>query len=79
LRTYFTGVSYLPLYLQAATGEKPAKYRILPVLPGVEPNTDVPLTGSDRARMTAVWEEARSSLYRPDEQIRPLIPSELGL
>jgi hypothetical protein len=29
--------------------------------------------------MAAVWEELRSVLYRPDENIRNLDPAELGL
>ena len=79
LRTYVTGVSYLPLYIQAVTGEDTAKYRILPVLPGLEPDTDVPLTDDDRERMAKVWKDARGLLYRPDENISPLVPNDLGL
>jgi poly-gamma-glutamate synthesis protein (capsule biosynthesis protein) len=79
LRTYVTGVSYLPLYIQAVTGENTAKYRILPVLPLLEPNTDVPLTAEDRQKMAQVWEDARSLQYRPDENISPLVPADLGL
>jgi poly-gamma-glutamate synthesis protein (capsule biosynthesis protein) len=79
LRTYLTGVSYLPLYIQASPGEKPAKYRVLPVMPGLEPETDVPLTTEDRQRMAQVWEHTRAILYRPDEMIWPLSPSDIGL
>jgi hypothetical protein len=79
LRTYVTGVSYLPVYFQAVTGEKTAKYRILPVLPLLEPVTDVPLTAADRQKMAQVWEDARGLLYRPNENISPLVPADLGL
>jgi poly-gamma-glutamate capsule biosynthesis protein CapA/YwtB (metallophosphatase superfamily) len=81
LRTYVTGVSYLPVYVQmsAGAGKEPAKYRVLPVLPGLEPQTDVPLTPEDRQRMAQVWERARTTVYRPDEKISPLVPSALGL
>jgi len=79
LRTYVTGVSYLPLYIQAAAGEKTAKYRILPVFPLLEPDTDVPLTADDRQRMAQLWEDARGLLYRPNENIAPLAPADLGL
>ena len=52
---------------------RPAKsrtaFRILPVLPGLEPDTDVPLTAEDRTAMNAIWEYARNQLYRPDENI----------
>jgi hypothetical protein len=79
LRTYVTGVSYLPVYVQESTVSEPAKYRVLPVHPSVEPSTDVPLTSADRVRMAEIWEEARSQLYRPDESISPLSPIDLGL
>jgi hypothetical protein len=106
LRTYATGVSYLPLYVQVgkssgsatedkatttttsrttsttqgATGKQGSPlYRILPVLPGLEPATDVPLTDEDRQRMSAIYEYARNQLYRPDENITPLAAGDLGL
>jgi poly-gamma-glutamate capsule biosynthesis protein CapA/YwtB (metallophosphatase superfamily) len=81
LRTYVTGVSYLPVYVQmsAGTGKEPATYRVLPVLPGLEPRTDVPLTVEDRQRMAQLWERLRTTVFRPDEKISPLVPSKLGL
>ena len=108
LRTYVTGVSYLPVYVQettrdaslaggttttdAATGGETSTtattetgkklvttFRILPVLPGLDPKTDVPLTADDNSAMATIWEKARGLLYRPDEDITPLSPSELGL
>jgi poly-gamma-glutamate synthesis protein (capsule biosynthesis protein) len=100
LRTYVTGIEFMPLYVQegavdaptpgqaATTGEttsttaseasKTPAFRILPVLPGLEPDTDVPLTDEDRAAMNAIWEYARNLLNRPDENIVPLVPSLLG-
>lgn len=90
MRTFMTGVDYLPLYMQvgttgtttATTGttvDKANVFRILPILPGVEPDTDVALTDDDRTRMSAIWEYTRTQLYRPDEDIIPLVPSQLGL
>ena len=108
LRTYVTGVSYLPIYVQEATtdasltddtsttetltaagtsttattavGKKiVTTFRILPVLPGLDPKTDVPLTSDDSLRMAEIWNRVRSLLYRPDENISPLSPSQLGL
>ena len=107
LRTYVTGVSYLPIYVQEATrdaslfggtaatdaltgqasttattgaGKKMVTtFRVLPVLPGLDPKTDVPLSADDRVMMASIWESVRSLLYRPDESISPLAPSELGL
>lgn len=72
LRTRFTGVSYLPVYVQLGTEDEPAEYRVLPVLPGLEPVTDIPLTVEDRERMAQIWEHMRELLYRPDEGIAPL-------
>jgi poly-gamma-glutamate synthesis protein (capsule biosynthesis protein) len=79
LRAYVTGVSYLPVYVQRSSSEVPVRYRVLPILPGSEPKTDAPLTAADRQRMAGVWEELRDPLYRPDENISPLDPAELGL
>ncbi len=62
----------------ASEASKTPAFRILPVLPGLEPDTDVPLTAEDRAAMNAIWEYARNLLYRPDENIVPLAPSLLG-
>jgi Bacterial capsule synthesis protein PGA_cap len=73
------GVSYLPVYVQAAAEQSPVRYRVLPVVPGREPETDTALTAADEQRMAAVWEELREVLYRPDENIRDLYPAELGL
>ncbi len=102
LRTFVTGVDFLPLYVQVGTvgagsaapdqttttGETTSTagsgaggstaFRILPVFPGLEPATDVPLTAEDRSAMNAIWEYARSQLYRPDENIVPLVPGQLG-
>jgi poly-gamma-glutamate capsule biosynthesis protein CapA/YwtB (metallophosphatase superfamily) len=81
LRTYVTGVSYLPIYVQASTqksGDKSStSYRVLPVMPGLVPDTDVPLSDEDRRRMTQIWEETRGILYRPDENISPLVLADL--
>jgi len=76
---YVTGISYLPVYVQRSTSESPVRYRILPVLPGLNPKTDAPLTADDETRMDQVWEELNEILYRPNEEIRPLDPADLGL
>jgi hypothetical protein len=39
----------------------------------------VPLTVEDRQRMAQVWERVRTTVFRPDEKISPLVPSKLGL
>jgi poly-gamma-glutamate capsule biosynthesis protein CapA/YwtB (metallophosphatase superfamily) len=79
LRAYVTGVSYLPVYVQRSTVDEKVSYRVLPVLPGLDPQTDVPLTAAEKERMAGVWEELREQLYRPDENIAPLYPADLGL
>jgi len=79
LRTFVTGVSYLPVYVQRSTVEERTQYRIVPVMPGVDPGTDIPLTTAEQRRMAEVWEELRDLLYRPDESISPLDPLKLGL
>lgn len=79
LRARVAGVSYLPVYLQVSKSGSVAAYRVLPVLPGWEPQTDLELTDLDKARMAQVWEEFREMLYRPDENIVPLDPARLGL
>jgi poly-gamma-glutamate synthesis protein (capsule biosynthesis protein) len=77
LRTYVTGISYLPVYVQQGMLSGRTAYRVLPVLPGLEPATDVSLTSADRQRMSAVWEELRPLLYSPNEGISPLLQSDL--
>lgn len=79
LGCFVTGVSYLPVYVQRAAAEEPVRYRVLPVLPGLAPQTDIPLTEAEKQRMAEVWEEIREQLYRPDENIAPLYPGDLGL
>ena len=54
-------------------------FRVLPVLPGSQVGTDTTLTAEDEERMAAVWDEIRDLLYLPDENIAPLVPSDLGL
>ncbi len=78
LRTYVTGVSYLPVYVQRSTITGRVTYRVLPVLPGVDPDSDIPASSADQARMTQVWEELRPLLYRPNENIAPITRGDLG-
>ncbi len=79
LRAQVTGISYLPVYVQRSTETYPARYRILPVFPWSQPDTDTVVTEADEQRMNQVWEELREMLYRPDENIAPLDPADLGL
>ena len=76
LRTYVTGVSYLPVYVQRTTAGGRTAFRVLPVLPGLEPDTDCPLSDGRRKR---AWRPCgrslRPLLYRPNEDISPLDPA----
>jgi hypothetical protein len=65
--------------VQRSVTQDPVRYRILPVLPGLDPNSDVPLSLADNQRMDQVWEELGPLLYRPDELIKPLVPADIGL
>ncbi|MCL5735881.1 MAG: CapA family protein [Actinobacteria bacterium] len=78
LRAFVTGVSYLPVYVQQGKVSGRTAYRILPVIPGLEPDTDITLSDADRQRMAQVWEELRPLLYSPNEGISPLDPATLG-
>jgi poly-gamma-glutamate capsule biosynthesis protein CapA/YwtB (metallophosphatase superfamily) len=79
MRASVTGISYLPVYVQRSTEQSTVRYRVLPVLPGSQPETDTALTTAEEERMAQVWEELRALLYRPDENIEPLDPADLGL
>ncbi len=74
LRTYVTGVSYLPVYVQQTELRGKTSFRVLPVLPGLRPESDLPISPGEEARMAAVWEELRPLLYRPNENISPIYP-----
>ena len=77
LRAFVTGVSYLPVYVQKGRAAGKVSYRVVPVLPGLEPDTDIPLSDAQRQRMAAVWEELLPLLYSPNEGISPLDPGDL--
>lgn len=78
LRTFLTGVGYLPVYVQSApvtsvAGDEGTAFRVLPVVPGLVPESDLPLSEEDRRRMAQLWEDLRDLLYRPDENIIPFV------
>ncbi|MBN1320319.1 MAG: CapA family protein [Thermoleophilia bacterium] len=79
LRASVTGISYLPVYVQYSAEPLPGTYRVLPVLPWSQPETDTVVTRDDKERMNQVWDELRSHVYRPDENIAPIVPADLGL
>jgi poly-gamma-glutamate synthesis protein (capsule biosynthesis protein) len=78
LETDVIGIRYLPVYMQETAGD-PVKHRILPVLPWLYPATDTAIGLDDMARMDQVWEELSGLLYRPDEGIGPVLPTDLGI
>jgi poly-gamma-glutamate capsule biosynthesis protein CapA/YwtB (metallophosphatase superfamily) len=77
-KTRVTGLNYLPVYVQKSS-EEGATYRILPVLPGLTPQTDTAITPAEETRMNQVWSDLENLLYRPDEGTVPLDPADLGL
>ena len=62
-----------------STEPSPGTYRVLPVLPWSQPETDTVITEDDEERMNQVWDELRDHVYRPDEDISPIVPADLGL
>lgn len=73
-----TGLDYLPTYVQLAQRQGKTSYRVLPVLPGLQPNSDIQLSASDKTDMNRVWEETRLLIFNPNENINPLDASEAG-
>jgi poly-gamma-glutamate synthesis protein (capsule biosynthesis protein) len=74
-----TGISYLPVYVQHSTRSYPETYRVMPVLPGLEPTTDIPLTRRDKSRMDQIWKELNPWLYLPEDNIGPVDLAAIGL
>jgi poly-gamma-glutamate synthesis protein (capsule biosynthesis protein) len=74
-----TGAEYLPVYVQRGEAGDRVRYRVVPVLPGLAPLSDVPFSADAKARMGQVWDELYTLLDQPSEGIRPLDPKELGL
>jgi hypothetical protein len=64
-----TGIRYLPVYVEKQPVAGQDQWRVLPVLPGVEPLTDVPLSAASRARMAQVWEEVKAQVDNPASRI----------
>ncbi len=56
--TRVDGVRYLPVYVQHSDH----RFRVLPLLPGVEPKSDVPLAARDRYRIPQVRDELHALL-----------------
>jgi hypothetical protein len=56
-----------------------ASYRILPVLPGVDPLSDLPLTTRDRAKLDQIWQDTYSMLDAPGAGITALDRSALPI
>jgi poly-gamma-glutamate capsule biosynthesis protein CapA/YwtB (metallophosphatase superfamily) len=78
-RTRVTGISYLPVFVQRDVSRGPTRYRVLPVLPGRESESDLPLTAAQRTRLRQIQGELEPLVFKPQDGIRPLDPRELGL
>jgi poly-gamma-glutamate synthesis protein (capsule biosynthesis protein) len=79
LRVSVTGISYLPVYVQRSTRVYPPTYRVVPLLPGLEPSTDIALTRRDKTRMDQIRSELDTILSRPEDNIQLLDLAALGL
>lgn len=73
-----TGLEYMGVYVQNY-GPYPRKMRILPVLPGVELEAGVWVDARDQQRMDWVWQDLSEMYDRPERNIAPLDPAELGV
>ena len=75
-KTTVTGLSFLPVMRQ--TVRSPLTVRLLPVLPGLDPQTDIAIDSRTKARMDKVWDYYQSMYDKPEENIVPLDPEWLG-
>ena len=73
------GVEYLPIYVERGEVDGRVQYRVVPVVPGQAPVSDLTVTAETRARMDQVWEELHALLDRPEDYIQALDPARLGL
>jgi poly-gamma-glutamate capsule biosynthesis protein CapA/YwtB (metallophosphatase superfamily) len=67
--TRLLGVRYLPLYVQKQPVGDCNQWRVLPVVPGVEPVTDIAPDAECRSRMSEVWDEIRAQIDDPAQGI----------
>jgi poly-gamma-glutamate capsule biosynthesis protein CapA/YwtB (metallophosphatase superfamily) len=74
-KTTVTGLSYLPVLAQR--GGSPRKVRLLPVLPGVVPQTDTVIGAGTQARMDKVWNYYQAMYDKPQDNIVPFDPADL--
>jgi poly-gamma-glutamate synthesis protein (capsule biosynthesis protein) len=74
--TTVTGLSFLPVMRQ--TADSSLTIRLLPVLPGLTPQSDIPIYSATKARMEKVWDYYQGMYDKPEENIVPLDPESLG-
>jgi hypothetical protein len=58
-------------------GPHPQTVRILPVLPGLTPQTDTTIAATTKARMDKVWNYYKAMYDKPQDNIVPLDPAAL--
>jgi poly-gamma-glutamate capsule biosynthesis protein CapA/YwtB (metallophosphatase superfamily) len=73
-KTTVTGLSYLPVLAQR--GGSPRTVRLLPVLPGVLPQTDTVIGAGTQARMDKVWNYYEVMYDKPQDNIVPFDPAD---
>ena len=64
-----TGVRFLPVWVQKTPVNGMSHYRVLPIHPAIDPQSDLTLTSADRRRMDQVWQELTEMLANPDRGI----------
>ncbi len=63
--TAVTGTRFLPVWVQQAWQHGIHLARVLPAQPDTDPNSDLPLTPSDEARLHQVWADTQTQLGMP--------------
>ncbi len=69
--TTVAGLSFLPVVVQKL-GAHPQTVRLLPVLPGLTPQTDTKIGEITKARMDKVWNYYQAMYDKPEDNIVPL-------
>lgn len=70
--TRVRNVVYLPVWVQQGTLAGRTQFRLLPLLPGKPPKSDLPLSAEDHYRLHQVQEELAALLNKPAQAIKPL-------
>lgn len=73
------GIQYLPVYMQRGISGGRMNYRVLPVLPGLIPESDLPLTARDKAKLAEIWRDTKGLVDDPSIGVTALDGSSLSI